>query len=283
MVTILAPAKINLTLEVLGKRPDGFHEIRSVLQTVNLCDALHFNAGEGVTFECDMPGWSAEESLVSRAVALLQKETGCPHGTEIMIEKRIPLMSGLGGDSSDAAAVLRGLNELWGLNLSREKLVDMASRLGSDIVFFLHGGTALAGGRGEIIMPLPPLAGIWVVLVVPDVPREMGKTGHLYAEINAGYFTDGKITEKMAALVNEKSKLDPSLIFNIFENVAFNYFKGLAVYKEHILKLGAPHVHLAGSGPALFTVFIDKSQAEDLYKRCKDQGMEAYLAGTILP
>jgi len=283
MVTVLAPAKINLTLEVLGKRPDGFHEIRSVLQTVNLCDALHFRAGEGVTFECDMPGWSAEESLVSRAVALLHEETGCSLGAEIMIEKRIPLLSGLGGDSSDAAAVLRGLNELWGLNLSREKLVDMASRLGSDIVFFLHGGTALAGGRGEIITPLSFLADIWVVLVVPDVPRWTGKTGQLYASINAGQFTDGKITEKLTASVKGKGEFDLSLIFNIFENVAFDYFKGLAVYKEHILKLGAPHVHLAGSGPALFTVFIDKSQAEDLYKRLKDQGMEAYLAGTILP
>jgi 4-diphosphocytidyl-2-C-methyl-D-erythritol kinase len=283
MATILAPAKINLTLEVLGKRPDGFHEIRSVLQTVDLCDALHFEDSEHVTFECDMPHWSAEESLVSRAVALLREETGCPRGAKIVIEKRIPLLSGLGGDSSDAAAVLRGLNQLWELDLSPEKLVGMAGRLGSDIVFFLHGGTALAAGRGEMITPLPFLAGIWVVLVVPDIPREMGKTGRLYAKINAGHYTDGKITEKLAVAVKGKSEFDTSLMFNTFENVAFDYFQGLKVYKEHIIKLGAPHVHLAGSGPALFTVFKDRSQAEDLYKRLKDQAMEAYLAGTILP
>ena len=100
MLTVLAPAKINLTLEVLGKRPDGFHEIRSVLQTINLCDSLHFQPGQEITFKSDMPGWSAEESLVTRAASLLQKATGCSRGAAIEVEKRIPLVSGLGGDSS---------------------------------------------------------------------------------------------------------------------------------------------------------------------------------------
>jgi 4-diphosphocytidyl-2-C-methyl-D-erythritol kinase len=281
MVTVLAPAKINLTLEVLGKRPEGFHEIRSVLQAVDLCDVLHFNAGEGITFRCDMPGWSAEKSLISKAAGLLQKASGCSQGAVIVLEKRVPLLSGLGGDSSDAAAVLRGLNELWGLNLSREELVDVAKQLGSDAVFFLHGGTAMAEGRGEIISPLPPLPEMWVVLVVPDVPREMGKTGRLYGKVTDSHFTDGRITEKLVSAIKKKDEFSPSLLFNTFENVAFDYFKGLEVYKEHILKLGAPHVHLAGSGPALFAVFRDKSQAGDLYTRCKNQGMEVYLANTL--
>ncbi|MFC1981580.1 4-(cytidine 5'-diphospho)-2-C-methyl-D-erythritol kinase [Chloroflexota bacterium] len=156
MLTVPAPAKLNLTLEVLGKRPDGFHEIRSVIQAINLCDSLRFQLSQEVTVKSDMPDWSAEESLVSKAASLLQRTTGCSKGASIEVEKLIPLISGLGGDSSDAAAALRGLNQLWKLGLTQEKLVGLAAQLGSDVAFFLYGGTALAEGRGELVTPLPP-------------------------------------------------------------------------------------------------------------------------------
>ncbi len=281
MPTVLAPAKINLTLEVLGRRPDGFHEIRSVLQAVNLCDSLHFKTGRSITFESDLPGWSAEKSLVSKAVSLMQKTTGCSRGAAVEVEKRIPLISGLGGDSSDAAATLRGLNELWGLNLSTEELLDLAAQLGSDVAFFLYGGTALAEGRGEVITPLPPLAKMWAVLVVPDLPRESGKTKELYSRLTKSHYTDGQITERLVRMLNEGGEFESSLLFNTFENVAFEKFSGLRVYREHIIKVGAPNIHLAGSGPTLFTMFKDKAQAEDLYTRCKNQGMEAYVVATL--
>jgi 4-diphosphocytidyl-2-C-methyl-D-erythritol kinase len=281
MVTVTAPAKINLTLEVLGRRSDGFHEICSILQTIDLCDILHIKVGQGVSFECDSPGWSAEKSLVSRAVSLLSEATGCSLGVEIKIEKRIPLLSGLGGDSSDAAALLRGLNELWGLGLQQERLVGLASKLGSDVAFFVCGGTALAEGRGEIITPLPPLAKMWVVLVVPDVPVESGKTGQMYAAIKPSHFTDGAITEKLAETLRKGGKFSPSKLFNTFENIAFDEYNMRKVYLEHIVKLGAPHVHLTGSGTALFTMFSGKTGAEDLYTRCKNQGMKVYMASTV--
>lgn len=280
MLTVLAPAKINLTLEVLGKRPDGFHEIRSVLQTIDLCDSLHFQTGQGIAFKADLPDWSAEESLVARAVSLLQKATGYSEGAAIEVEKRIPLVSGLGGDSSDAAAVLRGLNELWELGLSRESMLDLAAQLGSDVAFFLHGSTALVEERGEKVTPLPPLPHMWVVLVVPDVPRAPGKTAQLYANLNASHYTEGKITKKLVEALNAGREFKPSMLFNTFENVAFEHFPDLKFYKEHIIKLGAPHIHLAGSGPTLFTLLKDKAQAEDLYTLCEQQGMEAYLVET---
>jgi len=281
MLTVLAPAKINLTLEVLGRRPDGFHEIRSVLQAVNLCDRLHFQAGQDITFRSDLPAWSAEQSLAGKAVSLLKKTTGYSRGAAVEVAKRIPLMSGLGGDSSDAAATLRGLNVLWGLNLSMEELLDLAAQLGSDVVFFLSGGTALAGGRGEVITPLPPLAKMWAVLIVPDLPREPGKTKELYSRIRKNHYTDGQITERLVRMLNEGGEFEPSWLFNTFENVAFDKFSGLRVYREHIIKLGAPDIHLAGSGPTLFTLFKDRAQAEDLYTRCQDQGMEAYVVMTL--
>jgi 4-diphosphocytidyl-2-C-methyl-D-erythritol kinase len=281
MLTVTAPAKINLTLEVLGKHSDGFHEIRSVLQTIDLCDILRLDVGHGISFQCDTPGWSVDKSLVSRAISLLREATGCTLGVEIKMEKRIPLLSGLGGDSSDAAALLRGLNDFWGLGLPEKKMVELASKLGSDVTFFLHGGTALAEGRGEKIKQLPPLARMWVVLIVPDVPIEPGKTGRMYTRLKPAYFTDGAITQTLVETLRQGGQFNPSMLFNTFENIAFDDYNIRRVYVEHLIKLGAPHVRLAGSGPALFTMFPDKTGAEDLYTRCKNQGMKAYLASTI--
>jgi 4-diphosphocytidyl-2-C-methyl-D-erythritol kinase len=281
MFTVLAPAKINLTLEVLGRRPDGYHQIRSVIQTINLCDSLRFRLSRKLRFSCNNPNLIVEESLVSRAVALLQQATGCFKGATIEISKRIPLVSGLGGDSSAAAAILIGLNKLWQLGLSLTELVELAPRLGSDVAFFLYGGTALVEGRGEQVTPLLPLPRRWVVLLVFPVPRMREKTRQLYASLKPSHYTDGQITEKLMNVLNEGREFKPSMLFNTFENVAFEFFPKLKVYKEHFIKLGAPHVHLAGSGPTLFTMLEDKAQAKDLYTRCKQQGIECYLAETL--
>jgi 4-diphosphocytidyl-2-C-methyl-D-erythritol kinase len=281
MLIINAPAKINLTLEVLRKRPDGFHEIRTVLQAIDLYDTLYIEGGEGVSFDCDMEGWSAEKSLVSRASGLLREVTGCEIGEAIRIEKRIPMMSGLGGDSSDAAALLKGLNELWDLKLTEEKLAEIASRAGSDAGFFLRGGTALASGRGEKITPLPSINKMWVVLVAPDMPAEAGKTGRMYASLKPIYFTDGSITQKLADDLNKSKPFKPAMLYNTFENIAFQDYNIRRLYIDPMKRMGALHVHLAGSGPTLFTMFPDKARAEDIFTKCKKQGMKAYLAQTL--
>ena len=281
MLTLQAPAKINLTLEVLRRRPDGFHEIRSLLQAIDLSDTLYIEPGEGVTFKCDMQGWSAEKSLVSQAVGLIKETTGIKKGAAVRIEKKIPLMSGLGGDSSDAAALLKGLNEFWGLKLPEEKLMELAAKLGSDVVFFLQGGTALAAGRGEKITPLPSVGQMWLVLVMPDIPVETGKTGRMYDKLKPSYFTDGSITQKIIEALSQGKPFRPAMLFNIFENIAFEDFNIVQLYIDPLLKLGALHVHLAGSGPTLFTMLPDKARAEDIYRKCKAQGMKAYLAATL--
>jgi 4-diphosphocytidyl-2-C-methyl-D-erythritol kinase len=281
MLNLLAAAKINLTLEVLGERPDGYHETRSLIQTINLCNRFHFRLSRNIKFRCDSPGFVWEESLVSRATALLQQATGCSKGATIELTKRIPLSSGLGGDSSGAAATLWGLNKLWELGLSLKELTELALRLGSDVPFFLYGGTALVEGRGEILTPLPPLPHYWVVLMIPDVPRLAEKTRQLYASLKPKHYTDGQITENFIKALKGGKELKPSLLFNTFENVAFDYFTGLKVYKEHFIKLGTPNVHLAGSGPALFTMIKDKAKAEKLYGYLQQQGVECYLADTL--
>lgn len=281
MLKIMAPAKLNLTLEVLAKRPDGFHEIRSVIQTINLCDSLRFQLSRDVTFQSDMPEWVPEKSLVSKTVRLLQEVTGCSKGVIIEISKRIPLVAGLGGDSSDAAATLRGLNHLWELELSTERLLELAEKLGSDVSFFLHGGTALIEGRGEVVVPLPPCPQRWVILVVPRTPRLTRKTAQLYASLKDNHYSDGQITKRLVEAIKAGEELPSSLLFNTFENVAFNRFTELNIYREHIVKIGAADVHLAGSGPTLFTLGKEIAQAEELYLRLRQQGLETYLTDTL--
>ena len=289
MITVQAPAKINLTLEVLAKRPDGYHEIRSVIQAISLADTLRFELSSGVTFHSDMSGWRGEESLVSKAATLLQQATDCSKGAAIEVEKRIPLMAGLGGDSSDAATVLSGLNRLWELNLPQEKLLELARQLGSDVSFFLYGGTALAEGRGEIITSLPPFPRRWLVLVQPPVAPVNGKTARLYQSLNSYHFTDGQITRRLVEAITANRfthqgqgwPFSTAYSFNTFENVAFSIFPGLAAARDHFLKLGADNVRLAGSGPALFTIAPDKSRAEELYSLLSKQQMSPYLAETI--
>jgi 4-diphosphocytidyl-2-C-methyl-D-erythritol kinase len=281
MVTVLAPAKLNLTLEVLSKRSDGYHEIRSVIQTINLCDRLEFRQGKKIAFRCDIPGWLPEESLVSRAAALLKKDSGCTEGAAIGLSKKIPLLSGLGGDSSDAAAVLVGLNRLWKLAYPLGELARLASQLGADVAFFLFGGTALTQGRGEVVSPLPPLPEMRAVLLIPDIPRSAGKTGRLYASLKKEYYSSGQATEELVALLTKGGDIAPDNLFNAFDSVVYDSFKGLDDYRQRFLEAGADSVHLAGSGPALFTLFKGKAKAKKVCSNLKKQGLEACLAETM--
>jgi len=281
MLTVQAPAKINLTLEVLGQRQDGFHEIRSIIQSIALCDTLSFKSSRNVDISSASVDWIAEESLVSKAVKLVQNATGCAKGVTIEVNKQVPLQSGLGGDSSDAAATLRGLNKFWELGLPQTDLLELAARLGSDVSFFLYGGTAIVSGRGENVTVLLPLPHQWVVLVVPDVPRITEKTKHLYSKLNASHYTDGHITEQFTASLAKGQKTPP--VFNTFENVAYRSFSRLKLYRDHLIKMGFKDIHLAGSGPTLFSLTEDKGQAENLYTLCQQQGMESYLTETFNP
>lgn len=280
MLRLRAPAKINLTLEVLGKREDGFHDISSVVQAVGLCDSLSFRRASGITVECDAPGWVAEKSLVPRAAALLAEAAG-GQGAAIKIKKRIPLLAGLGGDSSAAAATLSGLNQLWELGLPDWNLAEMASSLGSDVPFFIFGGTALVCGRGDVVALLPALQRMWVVLLLPPVERAAGKTGRLYESLNASLYTGGERSDEMANLISTGGPVTPSALFNVFEAVAFDAFAGLERYRWQLLEAGAYNVHLAGSGPTLFSLLEDKGRAEKIHNNLKKKGLEVYLVETV--
>jgi 4-diphosphocytidyl-2-C-methyl-D-erythritol kinase len=279
MLTVYAPAKVNLVLEVLGKDND-YHRISSIIQSIDLCDVLNFQPDEAISFECDEPSLK-HDNLVTRAAILVKESTKCGLGARIELRKHIPWGVGLGGGSSDAAATLLALNELWGLGLSLSGLMPLASKLGSDVPFFIHKGTALIEGRGEKVTPLPSLPVTWFVLLVPPVPKIPDKTKQMYGRLNAAYFTEGQFVKKALSSLRQGKAIDHRLMYNVFEKVAFDSFAGLDKYRKILQDAGAPGVYLAGSGPCLFTFFSEGKKADELFSRLRKQKLECYLASSL--
>jgi 4-diphosphocytidyl-2-C-methyl-D-erythritol kinase len=283
MLKYLAPAKINLVLEVLGKRADGYHEIRSLVQTIGLCDVISFELADVISLECSEPSLQTSDNLVVQAAELLREVTGCQKGVKIKLEKRIPWGVGLGGGSSDGAATLLALNRLWKLKLKTSDLIELAARLGSDMPFFIHGGAALMEGRGEKVTPVSISAPMWFVLLIPPLPKISNKTQQLYSRLYGRHFTDGQLAERAVKIWSKDKQIASNLFFNVFDRVAFDAFPGLEDYWRCFEEAGAKDIHLAGSGPALFAPADNKPKAEELHRRLCQQGLEAYYVSTIMP
>jgi 4-diphosphocytidyl-2-C-methyl-D-erythritol kinase len=278
MMTVYAPAKINLVLEVLGKDND-YHRISSIVQSIDLCDVLNFQPDEEVGFECAEPSLK-RDNLVTRAASLLKESTKCSVGARIELRKHIPWGVGLGGGSSDAAGTILALNELWGLGLPLSELVHLAYKLGSDVPFFIHKGTALVEGKGERVTPLPSLSSTYFVLLVPPLPKISDKTKQMYNNLHAAYYTEGQFVQQALSSLRRGKAIDYSLMFNVFEKVAFDFFPGLDRYRKTLKEAGAPAVYLAGSGPCLFTSFSEQEKARELFSRLRKQGLECYLTSS---
>ncbi len=279
VLTVYAPAKINLVLEVLGKNND-YHRISSIVQSIDLCDVLNFQLDEEICFECDVPSLKCD-NLVTQAATLLKESTKCSLGARIELRKHIPWGVGLGGGSSDAAVTLLALNELWGLGLPISELVRLASKLGSDVPFFIHKGTALVEGKGEKVTPQPSLPSTCFVLLVPPLPKISDKTKQMYNNLNSAYFTEGHFVQQALSSLKQGKAIDPGLMFNVFERVAFDFFPGLDKYRKTLEEAGAPGVYLAGSGPCLFTFFSEERKTGELFARLKKHGLECYLASSF--
>jgi 4-diphosphocytidyl-2-C-methyl-D-erythritol kinase len=275
MSTVYAPAKLNLVLEVLGK-DDDYHRISSIVQSIDLCDVLNLELDDELRFECDVPGLRSD-NLVTEAAALLKESTGCSLGARVELHKRIPWAAGLGGGSSDAAATLLALNELWRLGLSVPQLVRLAWRLGSDVPFFVRKGTALVEGRGEKVTPLPPLPPTCFVLLVPPLSKMPDKTKQMYGRLRVADFTRGEFTERALASLLRGKVVGRSLMFNVFERTAFEFFPQLGRYRKIMEEAGAAGVCLAGSGPCLFAAFSSREEAGELFSRLSKQKLECYL------
>jgi 4-diphosphocytidyl-2-C-methyl-D-erythritol kinase len=281
MVTLQAYAKVNLTLEVLGERADGYHDVATVLQTVDLSDTLTFEPASSLTLEGSLPELATEANLAYQAARLLQAETGQKVGARIRLVKRVPVAAGLGGGSSDAAAALRGLNLLWGLGLEVSRLEQLAARLGSDVPFFLYGGTALAEGRGERVTPLPmPQGALGVVLLNPPMTIP-NKTASLYRALPDWAYTGGEATRELVRRLRAGEPLREEALLNSFEGVMLESFPGLMEYYWPAFeRAGAAEVHLAGTGPTLFTL-APWADGEGIYRRLLGGGFEVYLVKMV--
>lgn len=280
-----AYAKINLTLEVLARREDGYHEVRTILQTIDLADTITLEEAAELSVESSDSSLSGEDNLVWRAAKLLKGATHHPGGARIRLEKRIPMNMGLGGGSSDAAATLLCLNTLWDLGMVYADLHKLAASLGSDVPFFLTGGTCLGTGRGDETSPLPGPPPSWVVLVCPKddtSPSGTPKTARMYSLLEAGDFSDGTHTRQMVDALEDGSPID-GLLFNGFRR-ASQRASPQSTQLEHLLaEAGGRNICLAGSGPALFSLFSHEDEARRAHMSLKDRGVRAYCVSTVQP
>jgi 4-diphosphocytidyl-2-C-methyl-D-erythritol kinase len=260
VLRLRAYAKVNLVLEVLGRRGDGYHEVASIMQTVGLHDVLTFEAADKIEFSCSVAGLQADDNLVCKAVRALRETTGVKSGARIWLEKKIPQAAGLGGGSSDAAAALKGLNRLWDLGLTAARLAEIGGGIGSDVPFFIYGGTCLAEGRGEKITPLPDIAKAWFVLLKPSIAIPVNKTAALYAMLKPSHYSVGGLAEGAAELI-KKGERGAGKFYNTFDSVAEGAYNGLGHCREAFAGAGAGEVHLAGSGSLLFSMFYSREDA----------------------
>ncbi len=252
-------AKVNLTLEILGKRRDGYHNLASVMQTVDLFDTITISESQEyseVVVTCDDSTITPETNLAAVAASVLKDRTGVTTGARIDIQKRIPVSAGFGGGSSDAAATLRGLNRLWKLKLSDDEMIEIAADIGSDVPFLVRGGTALVQGRGEDVTPIAAAKIDRFLILSPDIElrESTSKTASVFSHVTESMYTNGNLSRKLAARVRMGGDCPPEFFFNQFGTIAENLFPGWGADRDRLMGLGARDVVLCGAGPSMFTV-----------------------------
>lgn len=246
-----AAAKINLGLELLGKRPDGFHEIRTILAMVALCDDIDFHHDD-IVDQPSIRGVRAEDNLIDKAIRLFRNYVAETAQLRYTVTKRIPIAAGLGGASSDAAATLRTMNQIHGCPLNHRDLHRLAARLGSDVPFFLDGPGALARGTGTELSPVP-VPSSDVLLVVPDVTI-VRKTASLYGMIGEQHFSSGKKIRRTVARLSEGWLPDPGDLDNAFSEPLYALMPELCALPAMLQRAGCSRYGLSGAGPAHYAL-----------------------------
>lgn len=290
-LSIRAYAKINLTLDVFSKRADGYHAIASVMQTIGLSDTLRLavSGAEGVSFTCDSPDSipvpNDPTNLVFRAAQTILEASATsgkpvPKGVSLHLEKRIPSQAGLGGGSSDAAATLKGLNALCEWGWRDAELIAFGATLGSDVPFFILGGTLAARGRGELLTPLADAPPLWLVVVKPDVGVSTGWAYNALDSIEdrASHRATKRMEEALAQ--NDMGRVI-SFQSNDFERVVFEEVKELVWLHDELMMAGALTAHLCGSGSAVYGVVKSEEEASRVARLLKSKYPLAYATRAL--
>jgi 4-diphosphocytidyl-2-C-methyl-D-erythritol kinase len=265
-LVVQTSAKVNFALEVLAKRPDGYHDVATVMQTVDLFDRLTLETAPTISLETDDPALPTDErNLIVRAGMLLREVSGVQAGARIQLRKRIPVAAGLGGGSSDAAATLWGLNRLWRLRFTRTRLEELAVRLGMDVPFFLTGGPALATGRGEFVEPLRLGGGYALVLVNPRAPLT---TREVYERVPAGWRAEPTGARRLIEALRTRNPLTvAAALTNHLETFVAPVFPAIERMKAALLAAGALGALMSGSGPTVFGMARSLDHARQIRQR----------------
>lgn len=275
-----AAAKVNLTLEVLGKREDGYHELVTILQAVALSDRLILEDAATValtTTDAKLP--ADEGNLVWQAAALLRNAAGVARGVQITLDKRIPVAAGLGGGSSDAAATLLGLNRLWGLRWTAKQLSELAVRLGIDVPFFLRGGRTLATGRGELFQSLPSTRGFALVLANPNIALS---TREVYGRVPPTLRGDGSRARALiTALATGNSSSLAANLYNDLESVVEPLCPAVGQIKRALVEAGALGAVMSGSGPTVLGVARSFDHARQIRSRVSRGSWSCWAVRTL--
>ena len=272
-LTLKANAKINLVLDITGKREDGYHLIDTVMQSVNLYDRVMVSRSDKITVDCGIEELDNENNIAYRAAELLLKEAKLNKGAEIKIEKNIPQAAGLGGGSADAAAVLLALNEIYNVGFCEDKLCELALKLGADVPFFIKGGTQRAEGIGEVLTKLKPLKKGWFLLIKQgDKPS----TGEMYKRLDAENPSHPDTLAAIKAIEENNLNNLAQLMDNFFISVNREF-----PLTEKLMELGALGVSLSGSGPTHFAVFDSEILAQSAYGTLKKAELECYLVKPV--
>lgn len=276
---VSAACKVNLALEVLGKRADGYHELATVMQAVDLRDRLVLEDSETLELRTLAPGVPADgTNLALRAARALREAAGVDRGVRITLDKHIPVAAGLGGGSTDAAAVLLGLNRLWGLRWPVARLEPVAITLGMDVPFFLRGGIALATGRGE---RLEPVAGGAIALVLLN-PRRASSTADVYGRVTPEMYSDGaRARAAVAALATRRPARVAATLYNGLEAAVGPGFGDVAKMKAALLAAGALGAAMSGSGPTVFGVARSFEHARQMRARLARASWECWAVRAL--
>jgi 4-diphosphocytidyl-2-C-methyl-D-erythritol kinase len=259
-VVVWAPAKVNLHLELLGKRPDGYHELETLMVAVNLCDTLVFQDDPSGTLSlrCNRAELSTgSDNLIMRAADLLRQTTGCARGARVRLVKRIPMAAGLAGGSTDAAATLAGLNGLWNLGLDTPQLAGLSGKLGSDVAFFFHTPAAWCTGRGEVVTPAAMSQRLWLVLLCP---RFGLATAEVYRKVTVPAVPHRGDAIRQALAAGDVEQVGRCL-HNRLQTAAETLQPALAGYQRRLEELGSAGARMSGSGSSLFAVCRDRQEA----------------------
>lgn len=262
---VKAPAKINLSLDVLHKRSDGYHEVEMIMTTIDLADRVELDLLEEDTIRINSQNRFVpddQRNLAFQAAKLLKERFKVKAGVQITIEKNIPVAAGLAGGSSDAAATLRGLNKLWSLNLTMDQLAELGSEIGSDVSFCVYGGTALAKGRGEKITKLPPPPTCWVVLAKPFIGVS---TADVYRRLDLNGIEHPNLDSMIKAIEGGSFQGVCENVGNVLEDVTLKLYPEVAQIKDQMIRFGADAVLMSGSGPTVFALVHHDSRMHRLY------------------